>query len=51
MHQLSSYEQQHKMKYGADIPDELNFARYFQLAQVKFNTNFEREKLKKNIGI
>ena len=29
MHQLSSYEQQHKMKYGDAIPDELNFARYF----------------------
>ena len=32
MHQLASYEQQHRMKYGDNIPDELNFARYFQLA-------------------
>ena len=32
MHQLAEYEKQHKMKYGDAIPDELNFARYFQMA-------------------
>ena len=29
MDQLGKYEQVHKKKYGDDIPDELNFARYF----------------------
>lgn len=29
MEQLTKYESVHKKKYGDDVPDELNFARYF----------------------
>ena len=29
MAQLAAYEQQHKKKYGDDMPEELNFSRYF----------------------
>ena len=51
MHQLATYEQSHKLKYGDTIPDELNFAAYFQLAQDKFNSNFKKETIKKKTGI
>ena len=37
MEQLSKYESVHKKKYGDDVPDELNFARYFQEQQKIFN--------------
>lgn len=37
MEQLGKYEQVHKKKYGDVIPDELNFARYFQEQQKIFN--------------
>ena len=33
MNQLAQYERQHKKKYGDDIPEEMNFSRYFQLQQ------------------